>query len=293
VTPEGHALGTLCVIDRKPRALEEVQLEALRSLSRQVVAQLELRRHAEALEASKEQAEAATRAKSEFLANMSHELRTPLTALAGYGELLADQVIGPMSEPQLDILERMRSVTNHLSAMIEEILAFTSLEEGRETVRPSEFLAEDLVRSALAVVEPMAEQKRIALSARLGSGSVRMSSDIDKARQILVNLLGNAIKFTDRGTVTIKLSKASTSVRLEVRDTGIGIPGDELPRLFRPFAQVDTGLTRRHGGTGLGLYISRRLATLLGGHIEVSSEPGAGSTFSVVLPLEWQGTERR
>jgi signal transduction histidine kinase len=103
-----------------------------------------------------------------------------------------------------------------------------------------------------------------------------------------VNLLGNAVKFTDRGTVTIRLSK-STSVRLEVEDTGIGIAADELPRLFRPFAQVDTGLTRRHGGTGLGLYISRRLATLLGGHIEVSSAPGEGSTFSVVLPLEWTG----
>ena len=240
-----------------------------------------------------QQAQSADRAKGRFLATMSHELRTPLTALAGYGELLADQVIGPISDPQLEILERMRSVTMHLSAMIEEILAFTSLEEGRETVRPSEFLAEDLVRSALAVVEPLAEQKRIELDLRLGKSSVRMSSDIDKARQILVNLLGNAIKFTDAGKVTVRLSKASTSVRLEVQDTGIGIPGEELPRLFRPFAQVDTGLTRRHGGTGLGLYISRRLATLLGGHIEVASEPGVGSTFSVVLPLEWQGTEQR
>jgi signal transduction histidine kinase len=192
-----------------------------------------------------------------------------------------------MSEPQLDILERMRSVTNHLSAMIEEILAFTSLEEGRETVRPSEFLAEDHVRSALATVEPMAEQRKITLTHDLSGSSIRMTSDIDKARQILVNLLGNAIKFTDRGSVTVRLSRASTSVRLEVQDTGIGISPDELPRLFRPFAQVDTGLTRRHGGTGLGLYISRRLATLLGGHIEVASEPGVGSTFSVVLPLEW------
>ncbi|HEV7992450.1 MAG TPA: GAF domain-containing sensor histidine kinase [Gemmatimonadaceae bacterium] len=240
-----------------------------------------------------QQAQSADRAKGRFLATMSHELRTPLTALAGYGELLADQVIGPMSEPQLDILERMRSVTNHLSAMIEEILAFSSLEEGRETVRPSEFLAEDLVRSALAAVEPMAEQKRIVLNQRLGTSSVRVTSDIDKARQILVNLLGNAIKFTDKGSVTVRLRKASTSVRLEVQDTGIGIPPEELPRLFRPFAQVDTGLTRRHGGTGLGLYISRRLATLLGGHIEVSSEPGVGSTFTVVLPLEWAGLERR
>jgi signal transduction histidine kinase len=236
-----------------------------------------------------QQAQSADRAKGRFLATMSHELRTPLTALAGYGELLADQVIGPMSEPQLDILERMRSVTTHLAAMIEEILAFTSLEEGRETVRPSEFLAEDLVRSALAAMEPMAEQRGISLGLQLGTTSVRMSSDIDKARQILVNLLGNAIKFTDRGTVSIRLTKASTSVRIDVEDTGIGIPADELPRLFRPFAQVDTGLTRRHGGTGLGLYISRRLATMLGGHIEVASEAGKGSTFSVVLPLEWHG----
>jgi signal transduction histidine kinase len=175
--------------------------------------------------------------------------------------------------------------------MIEEILAFTSLEEGREAVRPSEFLADDLVRSAIAVVEPMAEQRGIALELKLRSTAVRMTSDIDKARQIMVNLLGNAVKFTDRGRVTIRLAKASTSVRIDVVDTGIGIPADELPRLFRPFAQVDTGLTRRHGGTGLGLYISRRLATMLGGHIEVASEPGVGSTFSVVLPLEWHGPE--
>ena len=145
------------------------------------------------------------------------------------------------------------------------------------------------MRSALAVVEPMAEQRGITLDLKLRSTAVRMTSDIDKARQILVNLLGNAVKFTDRGRVTLRLTTGTTSVRIDIEDTGIGIPADELPRLFRPFAQVDTGLTRRHGGTGLGLYISRRLATMLGGHIEVASEPGVGSTFSVVLPLEWYG----
>ena len=235
------------------------------------------------------QAQSADRAKGRFLATMSHELRTPLTALAGYNELLADQVIGPMSDPQLDIIERMRSVTTHLSAMIEEILAFTSLEEGRETVRPTDFLAEDLARAALAVIEPLAVQKGLKLAVHLPRTSVRMTSDIDKARQILVNLLGNAVKFTDVGTVTLRLSRSARAVRVDVSDTGIGIPEDELPRLFRPFAQVDTGLTRRHGGTGLGLYISRRLAALLGGHIEVESAPNAGSTFSVVLPVTWEG----
>ncbi|MEO8621191.1 MAG: ATP-binding protein [bacterium] len=235
------------------------------------------------------QAQSADKAKGRFLATMSHELRTPLTALAGYNELLIDQVIGPVSEPQLDILERMRSVTIHLSAVIEEILAFTSLEEGREIVRPTDFLAADLVRAAVAVVQPLADQKRLKIVVSLPSMFIRMSSDIDKARQILVNLLGNAVKFTDSGVVSVTLSLRGTGVWIEVKDTGVGIPEDDLARLFRPFVQVDSGLTRRHGGTGLGLYISRRLATLLGGHIEVFSEPGAGSTFSVVLPVVWQG----
>lgn len=235
------------------------------------------------------QAQSADQAKGRFLATMSHELRTPLTALAGYNELLADQVIGPMSEPQLDILERMRSVTTHLGAMIEEILAFTSLEEGRETVRATEFLAEDLVRSAAAIVAPLAEHKHLTVELVLPTTSVRMTNDIDKARQILVNLIGNAVKFTEEGTLTIRLSQRGTAVRFDVQDTGIGIPDEDLMRLFRPFAQVDTSLTRRYGGTGLGLYISRRLATLLGGHIQVLSKVGAGSTFSVLLPQVWEG----
>jgi signal transduction histidine kinase len=256
------------------------------------MSRLELLSHHAALAVHKsmllQQAQAADRAKGRFLATMSHELRTPLTALAGYGELLADQVIGPLSEPQLDILDRMRSVTIHLSAMIEEILAFTSLEEGREVVRPTDFLAEDLVRAALAVVEPLAGHKSLLLDVDLPAASIRLTTDIDKARQILVNLLGNAVKFTDAGHVRMTLTRGVRTVRIAIADTGIGIPHDELSRLFRPFAQVDTGLTRRHGGTGLGLYISRRLAALLGGHIEVESEPGAGSTFSVVLPLVWE-----
>ena len=235
------------------------------------------------------QAQSADKEKGRFLATMSHELRTPLTALAGYNELLIDQVIGPVSDPQLDILERMRSVTMHLSAMIEEILAFTNLEEGLEVVRPTEFLAADLVRAAIAVVQPLADQKKLEIEVSLPSNFIRMTSDIDKSRQILVNLLGNAVKFTDTGTVSIALSVRAAAVWIDVQDSGIGIPEEELKRLFRPFAQVDSGLTRRHGGTGLGLYISRRLATLLGGHIEVHSQPGVGSTFSVVLPLVWEG----
>lgn len=231
-----------------------------------------------------ERAQAADRAKSRFLATVSHELRTPLTALAGYEELLADQVIGPLSDSQLDVLERMRSVTNHLAAVIEEVLAFSSLDEGRETIRPTDFLAADLVRATAAVVEPLARQKQLAFQYVVPDLPIRMTSDIDKIRQILVNLVGNAVKFTDHGEVALVLSRRNADVIFKVTDTGIGIAKRDFERLFKPFAQLDTTLTRRHGGTGLGLYISRGLAELLGGKVEVESELGKGSSFTLVLP---------
>jgi signal transduction histidine kinase len=243
-----------------------------------------------------DQSQAADRAKGRFLATISHELRTPLTALTGYEELLADKVMGPLTEPQTDILERMRSVTHHLTVMIEEVLAYSSIEAGREVVRPTEFLAADLVQAATAIVEPLARQKNLRLACDVPTQPVRITSDIDKVRQILVNLAGNAVKFTDRGEVRIVLEPPSAQqegsassrpreVRIAVHDTGAGIAADDLHRLFRPFAQIDAGLTRRHGGTGLGLYISERLARLLGGHIDVRSEVGRGSTFTLVLPI--------
>jgi signal transduction histidine kinase len=243
-----------------------------------------------------EQSQAADRAKGRFLATISHELRTPLTALTGYEELLADEVIGPLTEPQIDVLERMRSVTHHLTVMIEEVLAYSSIEAGREVVRPSEFLAADLVRAAVAIVEPIARQKKLRLAYDLPTEPIRVTSDIDKVRQIIVNLAGNAVKFTERGDVRIGVHRAAGSdaassggrgaVCFSVHDTGAGIAADDLRRLFRPFAQVDAGLTRRHGGTGLGLYISQRLAQLLGGRIDVESEPGSGSTFTLTIPVE-------
>ncbi len=233
-----------------------------------------------------EEAQAADRAKSRFLATVSHELRTPLTALAGYEELLVDQVIGPLSENQIDVLERMRSVTQHLATVIEEMLAFSSLDEGRERVRPTDFLAADIVHAAAAIIEPLARQKHLVFSVRVPDEAIRVTSDIDKVRQVLVNLAGNAVKFTDAGDVRLELTLADGMVRFTIRDTGIGIARADIERLFKPFAQLDTGLTRRHGGTGLGLYISRGIAKLLGGTIEVQSETGKGSAFTLVLPMD-------
>jgi signal transduction histidine kinase len=239
-----------------------------------------------------EQARAADAAKGRFLATISHELRTPLTALTGYNELLVDEVLGPLSDPQRDVLERMRSVTHHLTAMIEDVLAYSSLEMGHEVIRPTEFLLGDLIRSVAAVMEPLARQKGIGLRIDVPDETARMTADIDRVRQILVNLGGNAVKFTDAGEVSISASVAGDRVRIAVKDSGIGIGQAEQRQLFRPFAQVDTGLTRRHGGTGLGLYISSQLAKLLEGSIELQSEFGKGATFTLVLPTAPSGGQR-
>ena len=237
-----------------------------------------------------EQAQAANEAKASFLATMSHELRTPITALTGYGELLADaEILGSLTEQQADVVERMRSVTHHLSVMIEEVLAFASLEAGREVARMRDSVAGEILRAVCAVSEPLAKQKSLELHTRIPDEPVSIFTDDDKVRQVLVNLVGNAVKFTDRGAVTITLHVEDDEVLFDVTDTGIGISESDIPRLFHPFTQLDSGLTRKHGGTGLGLYISQRLAALLGGRITIRSRPGHGSTFTLRLP---RGTTR-
>ena len=232
-----------------------------------------------------EAAQEANTTKSAFLATVSHELRTPLTALTGYGELLADEILGPLTVPQADVVERMRVVTHQLTAMIEEILTFSALEAGREVVRPAPVDVAEVVHAVAAVVEPLAEQKALAFEARVPPVPPPLVTDPDKLRQILVNLCGNAVKFTGAGSVSLAVEATDHDVRCHVRDTGVGIDPSDLGRLFHAFTQLDKGLTRRYGGTGLGLYISQRLARLLGGRIDVASVPGVGSTFSLTLPL--------
>ena len=241
----------------------------------------ELRRHAEEL---LDQAQVASQAKSVFIATISHELRTPLTALTGYGELLADEIVGPLSSSQHEILERMRSVTHHLTAMIDELLAYTRLEGGRETIHASAVLADQLILTTIAVVEPLARAKGLACVADVPVEVPPIVTDADKVRQILVNLASNAVKFTEQGSITIGVHARGDTVRFHVRDTGSGIAPEDQARLFQPFTQLDSGPTRRHGGTGLGLYISRRLAELIGGELECTSGPGEGSIFTLVLP---------
>ena len=234
-----------------------------------------------------EEAQVAAHAKGVFLATISHELRTPLTALTGYGELLADEILGPLSPHQSDMVDRMRSVTHQLAVMVDELLTFSALEAGRETVRITDVSVVEIFDAVLTVVEPLARQKELRLSVQLPERPPMLHTDADKIRQIVVNLVGNAVKFTDHGEVDVNVSRRNGELSIAVRDTGIGIREADRARLFQPFTQLDSGLTRRHGGTGLGLYNSGRLAQLLGGRIDVASQPGAGSTFTLVVPIRY------
>ncbi len=233
-----------------------------------------------------DEARVANKVKGEFIATMSHELRTPLTALLGYEELFAEHIFGPLTDQQEVAVERMRTSTQHLQAIIDEVLTFSRLEAGEERVRLRDVPVQDILNGVMAVLEPLAHAKRIALAIRVAEEPHTIGTDPDMLRRVLVNLGGNAVKFTERGSVTLTVARDGEWLVFEVADTGIGIAQEDIARLFQPFTQLDTGFTRRFGGTGLGLFVSRRLAELLGGDIGVASTPGNGSTFTLRVPIE-------
>jgi signal transduction histidine kinase len=235
-------------------------------------------------EAARAEAESANGAKSDFLAVMSHELRTPLAAIMGYQELLADGITGPITDAQAQQLARIKASARHLLALIDEILTFTRLDAGRETVKAEKFDLDEILRNACDIVEPLAAAKKLELKVVSPGPGVIVESDATKVRQILVNLLSNAVKFTETGTVTVEASARGKDFILRVIDTGIGIQSEHLHRIFDPFWQVEQKATRRATGTGLGLTVTKRLANLLGGDVDVMSTPGEGTTFTVTLP---------
>jgi signal transduction histidine kinase len=227
---------------------------------------------------------AANRIKSEFLATMSHELRTPLTAILGYTELLADGIVGPVTSLQRDHLKRVRTSGEHLLMLIQDLLTFSRLEAGKERVVVEQLSVARVVEDTIAMVRPMAERKRVALMSLMPDEPLTIKSDEAKVRQILLNLLANAVKFTDHGGVALRVLPRGDRVEFRVSDTGIGIPPEHLQHIFDAFWQVDQTTTRQAGGTGLGLSIARQLARLLGGDVHVTSESGAGSTFTAIIP---------
>ena len=233
-----------------------------------------------------ERAEAGSQAKSEFLASMSHELRTPLSAIIGYMDLLGGDMLGRVESKQKIYFTRVKAAAQHLISIIEEILTFARVEAGKEEVFPECVDVSALARDVEELLEPQALLKHVTLAVTVPDEPVLLTTDSTKLRQILINLLGNALKFTDAGHVSLELHREAEQAWFRIVDTGPGIPAAHLGRIFDPFTQVDQSLTRTKGGTGLGLPVSRRLASLLGGDLSVESTVGAGTVFTLRLPLD-------
>jgi signal transduction histidine kinase len=240
------------------------------------------------LDHARQAAEAANLAKSRFLANMSHELRTPLNAILGYSELLAEEAEGRGLADMGDDLARIRRAGAHLLALISDILDLTKIEAGKLEFHAQPIVLEALIADVVNVIEPDVARRGNHLTVKIEGASEGRSGVIRgdplKIRQILLNILNNAAKFTERGEIALRVRRGLSSVRFEIADTGIGMHPEQMATIFEPFTQADTSPSRRFGGAGLGLTICRRLCELMGGRIHVESEPGQGTTFTVELP---------
>ena len=238
--------------------------------------------------AAKEVAEESNRAKSAFLANMSHELRTPLNAIIGYSELLEEDELAAGNSSAVSDLKCIQTAAHHLLDLIQDILDLSKIEAGRTDLHMQQMSARSLIAD-LTVIGPLARKNNNRFVVEAGDRDYQTEVDPMRFRQSLLNLLSNACKFTENGTVTLsvdeRLEDEKPWVCWTVRDTGPGIAPEDLGKLFRSFSQVDSSATRKHGGTGLGLAISQRFCQLMGGRISVESKPGAGSAFTIHLPV--------
>jgi len=237
-------------------------------------------------EAARAEAERANNSKTDFLAVMSHELRTPLTAIMGYEELLSDGITGPVTELQRQQLGRINASARHLLGLIDEILTFARVDIGRERVRWESMSVNHTLTDAASLVQPMAADKKLRFVVELLDEDQSIQTDGTKLRQMLVNLLSNGIKFTDKGEVRLGCAVNASTLEVRIADTGVGIAAENIEDVFEPFWQAEQTATRKTGGTGLGLSVTRKLARLLGGDVTVASRMGAGTTFLLTLPMK-------
>jgi signal transduction histidine kinase len=228
---------------------------------------------------------AASRHKSEFLANMSHELRTPLNAVIGFTELLAAGTYGPMSSRVEEPLQEIRQNAKRLMGLISDVLDLAKIEAGHMELSCAEYLVPEVVESVATTVRPLAEGKGLRLVVEMEPGLPEGYGDAQRIKQALLNLAGNAVKFTEAGEIRIRACRQEAAFLFEVVDTGIGVPGEVLEQIFEPFRQADASVTRAHGGVGLGLSIAKRFVEMHGGRIWAESAPGRGSLFAFSLPI--------
>jgi len=264
------------------------QGELARALKALDEATYRLERTNYALELARDQAEEARRLKQQFAQSVSHELRTPLNLIVGFTELMTESpdyyesVLSASFQRDLNTVHRN---ARHLQSMVNDVLDLARIDSAQMSVLLEEVDVEALVAQATDTVRSLVQSRGLALRTEVPQGLPRLYVDPTRIRQVLINLLSNAARFTDEGSITVKVTRDSGALVFAVNDTGVGIPPDDLPRMFEEFHQLDAGLRRRHGGVGLGLAISRRFVEMHGGRIWVESQVGAGSTFSFTIPL--------
>ncbi len=279
-------VGMLVVRRRAPGAFPQNTVDLMKTFAAQSVLAIQNARLFHEIEDKGRQLEVASRHKSQFLANMSHELRTPLNAILGYTELILDSIYGEAPEKMRSVLERVQTNGKHLLGLINDVLDLSKIEAGQLTLSLSDYSLAELVQGVYVAVEPLASQKKLVLKTNVAKGLPIGRGDERRLAQVLLNLVGNAIKFTDKGEVAIEASCSNGAFSVAVRDSGPGIAVADQTKIFEEFQQVDNTSTRQKGGTGLGLSISKRIVELHGGRIVVDSELGKGSTFTIKLPVK-------
>jgi signal transduction histidine kinase len=282
---EGRVLGALTVIRKRPGAFATDVLDLLRTFATQSGLAIQNARLFEEIRDKGRQLEEASRHKSQFLASMSHELRTPMNAILGYTEMIVDGIYGDVPERLREVMERIDRSGRHLLALINDVLDMSKIEAGQLVLSPSEYLLSDVVQAVVGAVEALAAEKGLALVADVAGELPLGHGDERRLRQVLLNLVGNALKFTEAGEVRVTAGVAGEMFEVSVSDTGPGIAPEDQGRIFEEFQQVDTSNTRKQGGTGLGLAIARRIVELHGGAMGVESTVGRGSRFWFTVPV--------
>jgi len=282
---EQRIVGALVVRRKRPGEFSKQTIDVLQTFGAQSVLAIQNARLFSEIGEKGKQLEIASQHKSQFLANMSHELRTPLNAILGYTELILDNIYGDTPDKMRGVLERIASNGKHLLGLINDVLDLSKIEAGQFTLSLTDYSIKNVVQSVFSVVESLATAKKLALKTEVPPGLPSAHGDERRLTQVLLNLVGNAIKFTDKGEVAIRASVTDESYTLSVRDTGPGIAETDQNKIFEEFQQADSSATKKKGGTGLGLSISKRIVEMHGGRIWVESTVGYGSTFSFAVPL--------
>jgi GAF domain-containing protein/anti-sigma regulatory factor (Ser/Thr protein kinase) len=278
-------VGALVIRRKTPGEFSKNTVDLLKTFADQSVLAIQNAHLFTEIDEKSRQLEVASQHKSQFLANMSHELRTPLNAILGYTELILDNIYGETPEKMRQVLERLQANGKHLLGLINDVLDMSKIEAGQLTLDLADYSLEDVVHTVVTAVEPLARGKALALIAEVSKDLPTGHGDGRRLSQVLLNLVGNAIKFTDRGQVLIKATASDGRITVAVSDTGPGIASSDQLKLFKEFQQADNTITKQKGGTGLGLAISKRIIEMHGGRIWVESEVGKGSTFKFNVPV--------